>query len=682
MKIVVTTFIVLLFCLTASASPLEEVVISATRTETRLEDLSSNISLLDAQQLSRTSAVHIQQALAQVPGVSLQRGNGQESLPGIRSAVLTGAGACGSVLILEEAIPVRGPSFCNVNELFDTHFEQASRLEVVRGPSTAFYGSNSLTGSVNVSLPLKGPDTVSLEVGANDYVRAKGTASYFSGDGAGRFFVTLTDDGGYRDEAGYNQQKISWRHHQTLGRWKLNAGLTATRLDQETAGFITGRDSYLDRTLARQNPNPEAFRKTDSLRAWARLSTQLNDRQRLQITPFVRVTDMDFLLHFLPGDPLEQNQQVGLGWQSSLLTQVSDNLSWTVGLDGDFSDGELTQVQDLPTQGSAFLQATIPTGTQYDYQVDAAQLGVFGHLDWRITNRWSVIAGLRLERLEYDYDNRSLTGRTRDDGTECGFGGCRYSRPADREDSFNNLSPKLEVRFKPSDSIKFYASVSNSFRAPQASELYRLQREQQVADLDNVEATNFEFGGNYATDSLELSFSLYTARQTNVIIRDSDFFNVDGNRIDSRGVELSLAHNINEYWSWRVVGGWSEHKYASDQFSGGVNINGNEVDTAPNLAGSAFLEWQPKPSMSAELQLQHVSDYFLDPENLSDYPGHTLLNLRASYQVSDRWQTSIRVLNLANRNYAERADFTSFTDERYFPGEPRSVFASFEYQFL
>jgi len=170
-----------------------------------------------AEQLVITSSEHIQQQLSQVPGVSLQRGDGQESLPGIRSAVLTGAGACGNVLILEEGIPVRGPAFCNVNELFDTHFEQAGQIEVTRGPGTSFYGSNSLLGSVNVSLPLIGGDFLALDVGEESYRRVKGAFSYDSGSAIGRVFATVTDTDSFRDDSGYSQQKLSWRHQQDCG---------------------------------------------------------------------------------------------------------------------------------------------------------------------------------------------------------------------------------------------------------------------------------------------------------------------------------------------------------------------------------------------------------------------------------------------------------------------------------
>ena len=47
----------------------------------------------------------------------------------------------------------------------------------------------------------------------------------------------------------------------------------------------------------------------------------------------------------------------------------------------------------------------------------------------------------------YDYDNMMLDGRTNDQGVACGFGGCRYSRPADRGDNFTNLSPKIGLSY-------------------------------------------------------------------------------------------------------------------------------------------------------------------------------------------------------------------------------------------
>ena len=668
------------------AIAIEEIAVIATRTPTVTSELPGSISILDDADLKNLSSVHIQQALSQLPGVNYQRGNGQESLPSIRSAVLTGAGACGNVLVLEEAIPVRSSGLCNVNELFDTHFENAQSIEVVRGASTAFHGSNALLGSINVNLAAEGLNTVSIELGENQYLRGKAAVSYGQPTAQhGRVYITLAEDGGYRDDSGYKQQKFSWRHAMSLQDWDLSLGATATNLDQETAGFVVGLDSYRDPVLAKQNLDPEAFRQSDSIRAWAsftrEVSTIFGEQGRLQITPYFRSTEMDFLQHFLPGDPLEQNEQSALGLQSSLTTTISDRLNWSLGFDAELADGELLQSQEQATKGSAFLRATIPAGTHYDYQVDVQQLALFAHTNWQITDRWKVIAGARLERIEYQYDNRGLNGRTRDDGTKCGFGGCRYSRPADRDDDFTHLSPKLELQYVTSPNWQWHFALADAYRAPQATELYRLQRAQTKANLDEVSAMHVELGGDWTNDNTQLSFALYQIQQRNVIIRDSDFFSVDGQRIDSKGLELALRHKLNDKVSIRTAASYAEHKYDSDQLIGDVNIRGNLVDTAPKFIANASLNWLINARLSTQVEVQHTSKYFLDPENQHQYPGHTLLNLRAQYQINDHWTTALRLLNAGNRVYAERADFTSFTDERYFPGEPRSVFAELKWQF-
>lgn len=660
----------------------EEISVIGVRGEQPQSLSPRNVALVGRESLQILGATHAAEVLRQIPGVYYHRGDGQESLPAIRSAVLTGAGACGNVLVMENVVPVRGAGFCNVNELFDTHYEQAEQVEVVRGAGTAFYGSNALLGSINVNLPVHGIDRLSVEIGPHGYRRAKVNVGYHLSDAeaAGRLYVTATDDDGFRDESGYDQQKVSVRQAVQFGDWRVLIGGSASRLDQETAGFIVGEDAYLDPAVREQNLNPEAFRKTDSKRFWSQFSKPFGNRE-LVITPYWRDTKMDFLLHFLPGDPLEQNSQQGFGWQSALTTIAADNFKWTVGVDAEFTKGKLTQSQEAPTQGSAFLRATIPTGIHYNYVADSAQFAAFAHTDWQVTPRWRALIGGRVETLRYDYNNLGLDGRTKEDGTFCGFGGCRYSRPADRQDDFTHFSPKFELQYQAAKGLTWHIILADSFRAPQATELYRLQRAQTQANLDEVRAMHIETGVRWQTEKTDFAVSLYQIDQSNVIIRDSDFFNVGGQKIDSRGLELFWHQTIAESWRTRIVASYAKHKYASNQVVDGVSINGNIVDTAPELVASAFLNWQVNAKLSAEVELHHVSDYFLEPNNRFSYPGHTLWHVRANYKISDTLAASVRLLNVADKFYAERADFTSFTDQRYFPGEPRSLFAELSWKF-
>ncbi|UTW44321.1 TonB-dependent receptor [bacterium SCSIO 12696] len=652
----------------------EEVVSVARRIDdSRLESPHSISTLTNIPFVSQS---HIQQALLRVPGVNLHRGNGQEYLPAIRSPVLTGAGACGSFSITEDGIPLRAAGFCNVNELFESHTEQAFRVEVQRGPGTAVHGSNALHGVVNVITQDFGGEPggrFSVEAGANHFGRIQWRQS---GEDWGAK-LTLSHDSGYRDQAGYEQQKLSLHRRTELGDWQATAGLSLTNLSQETAGFITGEGAYLSEALSRTNPTPEAFRDASSARLWLRFEQELESGSTV-VTPYLRYTRMDFLQHFLPGDPLEENGQASIGVQSVRYWNRDSDLVLGVGADLEFTDAWLRQSQDAPTQGSAFLQETIPVGRHYDYQVNAQMAAVFGSVDWNLTAKVALQAGLRLESMRYDYDNFLPAGRTREDGSVCGFGGCRYSRPEDRSDTFTNLSPKLGASYQLAEGQLVFANWTHGFRAPQAAELYRLQRAQQVAELDSEEANSLELGVRGDFPRLRYELALYRLRKDNVIFRDSDFFNRDNSRTSHHGIEAEISAQLGAGFDVSANASVARHRYDSDQILSGININGNDVDTAPRRFGSLRLGWGDAENMRLEAEWVVAGSYFLDPENLRTYPGHRLLNIRASWQLSSDWTVRARLLNATDRRYAERADFTSFSGFRYFPGEPRSLFVGVE----
>src|SRR5690606_1264437 len=155
---------------TISADELQEVNVTALRIPVASDSVIGSISALDSSALDVVSAIHIQEALSRLPGVNLHRNNGQEYLPAIRSPVLSGAGACGSFLVAEDGIPLRPAGFCNVNELFESHSEQAASIEVVRGPGNALFGSNALHGVINILEPasFNSAPRIGLEGGANN----------------------------------------------------------------------------------------------------------------------------------------------------------------------------------------------------------------------------------------------------------------------------------------------------------------------------------------------------------------------------------------------------------------------------------------------------------------------------------------------------------------------------------
>ncbi|MGB5324803.1 MAG: TonB-dependent receptor plug domain-containing protein, partial [Pseudomonadales bacterium] len=153
---------------------LEHVVVTASPAPTALKRLPASISLLDRDALGRIGHRHIAEALERVPGANISRGSGQEYLPALRSPVLSGAGACGSLLVAENGVPLRAAGFCNVNELFEAQSETARAIELVRGPAQTAYGSNAVHGVVNVLTPQPGDaQLLALEAGEEDFYRFK-----------------------------------------------------------------------------------------------------------------------------------------------------------------------------------------------------------------------------------------------------------------------------------------------------------------------------------------------------------------------------------------------------------------------------------------------------------------------------------------------------------------------------
>lgn len=663
--------LLLLISASATAATLNEIVVTASRTEQPLREIAGAVSVLDQESLTLIDHTHINEALARAAGVWISRGNGQEHLTAIRSPVLTGAGSCGAFLMTQDGIPLRAPGFCNVNELFEGPTELASRVEVLKGPGSAIHGSDAMHGVVNILTPevMSGQRSISFLGGPDDYFRAQLSVS----TDTLRVDLSGTTDGGYKDDSGFGQQKLLFKHRYEGSERSITTTFAYTNLNQETSGFIQGPEVYRDPDLKRTNPNPEAYRDARSYRLVSSIEQSLAGGD-LTLKPYLRQVEMDFIQHFLPGQALEENGHDSVGISG---TWVDAESQWLLGFELDLTDGYLKEFQPGPTGRSAFLNATIPTGQHYDYQVDAVLAGLFIQRSIALSEAVTLTTGLRYQHVEYDYDNRMLDGNTREDGTPCGFGGCRFSRPADRTDSFANWSPKLGLSWELDNNHQVFGLITRGFRAPQATELYRLQGGQNVADIDPVKLDAVEFGLRGLQDKTDYSISLFAMEKDNFIFRDTNRQNVDNGETSHLGAELELGYSLTPAWRFNLAMTWARHRYENNPALVSSPIAGNDIDTAPRTLGAAQLTWRPLDRARIEMEWVHIGEYFQDPQNQQVYGGHDLLHLRSSWQATDSLRVQARIMNLTDEDYAERADF-AFGNDRYFVGTPRSVFVGFE----
>ncbi len=666
-----------------SAGELEEIIVTATRRDAPLGEFAGSITRLGSDEIGLVGSTHHAEILNRVAGTLIQRGSGEESLTAIRSPVLTGPGSCGAFLFLEDSVPIRPVGFCNVNELFELNTEQARAIEVQRGPASALYGSSAMHGAVNVLQPdpSQMPHyAVGLEGGADDYWRGRFVLSRLGSTTDAGTSAIVTHDGGWREESGFDEQKLNAALVHRLDDSLLRVRLAATRLDQETAGFIQGEDAYRDEQIARSNPNPEAYRRAHALRLTAHWERMLDQNTRLELRPYLRSSRMEFLQHFLLGKPLEKNGQESGGLLLAIDHTGAAGTRWLGGLDLELADTFLLEVQDGPTtDGPPVANAIRPPGRHYDYDVNSGVIAAYGHVERPLATNLTLTAGLRAEYVRYDYDNRMIAGNTDENGVPCPFGGCLYSRPDDRHDSFTNLVPKLGLSWRLAPSTSLYVTAVRGYRAPETTELYRLQRQQNVADLDPERLSSLELGMRGQLRELRYSLSGFLMEKRNVIFRDSNAFNLSDGRTRHRGIEYELGWSPIDPLTITAAGSYARHTYDFTGTEGAELIEpGNEVDTAPRHLHGARIAWRVVDAAQAELEWQHVGSYWLDASNQHRYGGHDLLNLRLAWGVNDRWRLAARITNLTDLAYADRADY-AFGSYRYFPGRGRALFLEASY---
>ena len=155
--------------------------------------------------------------------------------------------------------------------MFELNYEQADSVEILRGPGSSLFGASAVHGVVNVITPTVKylPDLFfGAETGSDSFKRLSfGAAHSFGLKRSGRGRIRSGHARLAGEASGVDELKLN-----LLG-FDVGGGTLAaprgTVLNQETAGFVQGFASYRDASLARGNPNPEAFRDAASARVSA-----------------------------------------------------------------------------------------------------------------------------------------------------------------------------------------------------------------------------------------------------------------------------------------------------------------------------------------------------------------------------------------------------------------------------
>lgn len=175
--------------------PQEPMVVTASRVQQPLDETLASVSLITRTDIERSQARGLLELLRLQTGVDVARTGG----PGQQTSLFLRGTESNHVLVLVDGIRVNAPQ----NGAFtweNLPLAQIERIEIVRGPHAAFYGSDAVGGVIQIFT--RSPDGVALGARAGSYGTRQASAAVGGGDAA-RWRLSAD----WQDTEGFSAQK-------------------------------------------------------------------------------------------------------------------------------------------------------------------------------------------------------------------------------------------------------------------------------------------------------------------------------------------------------------------------------------------------------------------------------------------------------------------------------------------
>lgn len=375
-----------------------EIVVTADRAETPMGQTVSAVTVISGEQLRAQGILFVEDALRQVPGASVVPTG---SYGGVSSLFMRG-GESDYVKVLIDGVAVNQPGGAyNFATLTTDNIE---RIEVVRGPASVLYGSDAMTGVVQIITKRGvGPVQARASSRAGTYGTWEGDVGVSGGSEQVSYSASLSrfhTDGIYQFNSAYGS---------TVG-----SGAITVRPDSRTDLTLTARtgDNLFhfptDFTGAVVDSNQQTRQSGTTLglefgrqfRPWAELRVQLATH---------RETDGSSDLPDSPGDSLGfYSQSQGRSLRQSVdargIVQATSRMRLTAGAQVEFEDLEEFSSGGTPFGASrrnvgVYGQGivTLGTGTILNLGLRLDNNQKFGdHATYRVGAVHPVLAGLRV----------------------------------------------------------------------------------------------------------------------------------------------------------------------------------------------------------------------------------------------------------------------------------------------
>lgn len=615
---------------------LDQVVVTATRTQQSIREVPASVSVLSREQIEQSTATTVDQLLQGIPGVYAARMDAS-SPNRIAQTYTRGLPGNSRTLVLLDGIPM--------NVLYDGQVDWSQlstqdieRVEVVRGASSGLYGANAMGGVINVisRSPEAGESTrLAAETGSMNSQRYQAahahsfggtsvrlSASHYSSDGYNMWRPDATVPLANRDIIGTVKDNASLKIAQEIDAQSyVEAGLSYLK-DEATGFYKPGAAGYTPQTREQYVPSVRYVRDTEqsntSLALYARMGKQWADT--LSPTNYSAISEKGYY----------EDRNVGLSGQHSWSPMAGHRL--TIG--GDYVDGSIDNHFSYP--GSTRLR---------DTRGDLTRTGAFVQDEIALTGRWKLNVAGRFDRW-------TTGGNQTDTGT-----GQPNSAYKERSDSA--FSPKLASLFKLDDGVNLRASAGRAFNLPDMFNLYANTTRGTTVywanpDLKPETVNAFDAG-------VDFYFGAFGHAKATVYYNDAKDFiysvqrnasNVDKinvGAVTTRGLELeSLLRPLR---GLEINASYTYSRSRIDQNEKDRALVGKELTNVPRQNAYLKASYLVQAGATVFAAANIVGKRYGNDANTTVYNSYTTFDLGGSYAFTKHFSGRLTVANVGNKVY-------------------------------
>jgi outer membrane receptor protein involved in Fe transport len=619
-----------------SAAELDQVVVTATKTEQSIREVPAAVSVISREQIEKSTATTVDQLLQSVPGVYAARMDAS-SPNRIAQTYTRGLPGNSRTLVLLDGIPM--------NVLYDGQVDWSQlstqdieRVEVVRGASSGLYGANAMGGVINVLSRAPEPGSVTrvgAEYGSLNSQRVLAShshtfgstsirlsASHFSSDGYNMWRPDTTVPIANRDDMGTVKDNAGIKLIQAIDASSfVETGISYLK-DEATGFYKPGAPGYQPATREQFVPTVRYVRDNDSsstsVAVYGRLGKQWADT--LNSANYRAISEKGYY----------EDQTVGFNAQHSLAPLAGHRL--TAGLD--YLDGQIDNHFDYPG-----------TTRVRDTNGELVRYGVFLQDEIKLTERWKFNVAGR-------YDHWLYGGNQTDTGTG-------QPNTAYQERSDSGFSPKLATLFKLTSAVNLRASAGQAFNLPDMFNLYANTKRGTTTYWANPNLTpekvnaydagvDIYFGRighvkatGYYNDAKDFIYSVQR-NATNV-----DKINVGA--VTTQGLELEGLYRPLNNLSVSASYTLNRSKIVENQQD--RTLEGKSLTNVPRYWGFLRTEYQFAGGSVLFGAVTHVGKRYGNDANTTVYKSYTTLDVGGSYPLFKAVTVRLTIANVMDEQY-------------------------------